>query len=92
MDGGVEQPGEYAKIFEEEYQDALNDIPLLHDEPYRNYLNGIKAEKTHNGYFSIDKKSNRLIDPTVSKKSTETDDVDACDLILKDKERLLSPG
>lgn len=89
-DDGIEQPGEYAKIFEEEYQDALNDIPLLHDEPYRNYLNGIKAEKTHNGYFSIDKKSNRLIDPTVGAKSTEADDVDAYDLILKDKERLLS--
>ncbi|MFZ3207761.1 MAG: DEAD/DEAH box helicase family protein [Geobacteraceae bacterium] len=89
-DGGVEQAGEYAKMFEEEYQDALNDIPLLHDEPYRKYLNGIKVEKTHNGYFSIDKKSNRLIDPTVGAKSTEADDVDAYDLILKDKERLLS--
>ena len=89
-DDGIEQPGEYARMFEEEYQDALNDIPLLHDEPYRNYLNEIKAEKTHNGYFSIDKKSNRLVDPAVGKKSTEADDVDAYDLILKDKERLLS--
>ena len=89
-DEGIEQPGEYAKMFEEEYQNALNDIPLLHDEPYRKYLNGIKAEKTHNGYFSIDKKSNRLVDPTVGAKSTEADDVDAYDLILKDKERLLS--
>ena len=89
-DGGVEQPGEYAKIFEEEYQNALNDLPLLHDAPYRDYLNGIKADKTHNGYFSIDKKSNRLVDPTVGARSTEADDVDAYDLILKDKERLLS--
>jgi type III restriction enzyme len=97
-DSGVEQPGEYARIFEEEYQDALNEIPLLHDEPYRNYLNGIKTEKTHNGYFSIDKKNNRLVDPeTKLVKDTETgqktatsDDADAYDLILKDKERLLS--
>jgi type III restriction enzyme len=89
-DDGVEQPGEYAKMFEEEYRDALNDIPLLHDEPYRKYLNGINAEKTHNGYFSIDKKSKRLVDPTVGARSTEADDVDAYDLILKDKERLLS--
>ena len=89
-DGGVEQPGEYAKIFEEEYQNALNDLPLLHNAPYRDYLNGIKADKTHNGYFSIDKKSNRLVDPTVGARSTEADDVDAYDLILKDKERLLS--
>lgn len=97
-DDGVEQPGEYAKMFEEEYLDAVNEIPLLHDEPYRNYLNGIKTEKTHNGYFSIDKKSKRLVDPQTKlvkdsmtgQKTAASDDVDAYDLILKDKERLLS--
>jgi type III restriction enzyme len=89
-DEGVEQPGEYARMFEEEYQDAKNDMLLLLEPPYRKYLNGIKTEKTHNGYFSIDKKSNRLVDPTVRSRSTEADDVDAYDLILKDKERLLS--
>jgi len=97
-DDGVEQPGEYAKMFEEEYVDAVNEIPLLLDEPYRKYLKGIKTEKTHNGYFSIDKKSKRLVDPetklvkdaeTGQKKAT-SDDADAYDLILKDKERLLS--
>lgn len=89
-DDGVEQAGEYAQIFEEEYQDALNEMPLLLDVPYRAYLDGIPVGKTHNGYFSIDKKSRRLVDPRVSARSTETDDVDAYDLILKDKERLLS--
>jgi type III restriction enzyme len=89
-DDGVEQPGEYARMFEEEYQDAKNDILLLLEPPYRKYLNGIKTGKTHNGYFSIDKKSNRLVDPTVRSRSTEADDVDAYNLILKDKERLLS--
>lgn len=89
-DEGVEQAGEYAQMFVEEYQTALNDIPLLHDEPYRAYLNGIKAAKTHDGYFSIDKKTRRLVDPELKGKSGETDDVDAYDLILKDKERLLS--
>jgi len=97
-DDGVEQPGEYATIFEEEYQYALNDIPLLHDEAYRKYLNGIKTEKTHNGYFSIDKKNNRLVDPEIKlvkdaetgQKQPSSDDADAYDLILKDKERLLS--
>ena len=87
---GGELPGEYAQMFEDEYKNALNDLPLLVDVPYRKYLDGIKVEKTHNGYFSIDKKSNRLVDPTVGARSTEADDVDAYDLILKDKERLLS--
>lgn len=89
-DEGVEQAGEYALIFEEEYKDAVNELPLLLDVPYRQYLENIKAERTHNGYFSIDKKSKRLVDPTVGAKSAEADDVDAYDLILKDKERLLS--
>jgi len=89
-DSGVEQAGEYAQVFEEEYHSALNDLPLLHDEPYRLYLKGIKTEKTHDGYFSIDKKTSRLVDPELKSKSTEADDVDAYDLILKDKERLLS--
>lgn len=97
-DDGVEQPGEYARMFEEEYELALNDLPLLHDEPYRAYLNGIQIGKTHNGYFSIDKKSNRLVDPETKlvkdaetgQKTATSDDADAYDLILKDKERLLS--
>jgi type III restriction enzyme len=63
---------------------------MLEDTPYNRYLKGIAAGKTHNGYFSIDKKTKRLVDPETGKKSTETDDVEAYDLILKDKERLLS--
>ncbi|MBU0525891.1 MAG: DEAD/DEAH box helicase family protein [Gammaproteobacteria bacterium] len=89
-DENGEQPGEYAQIFEKEYNDYLNEVMTLEDTPYNLYLKGIQAGNTHNGYFSIDKKSKRLVDPATSKKSTETDDVDAYDLILKDKERLLS--
>ena len=85
-----EEGGEYARIFEEEYKDALNKLRQFMHEGYRNYLDSIPAERTHNGYFSIDRKSKRMIDPVTRKKSTETDDVDAYDLILKDKERLLS--
>jgi len=51
---------------------------------------GIPVERTHSGYFSIDKRTKKLVDPEMGKKATETDDVDAYDLILKDKERLLS--
>lgn len=48
---------------------------------------------THSGYFSIDKKSKRLTDPKTAARGENaglSDDVDAYDLILKDKERLLS--
>lgn len=89
-DENGENPGEYAQIFEEEYNQYLNEVMTLEDTSYNQYLKKIPAAKTHNGYFSIDKKTKRLVDPETGKKSTETDDVDAYDLILKDKERLLS--
>jgi type III restriction enzyme len=85
-----ENLGEYAKSFEEEYTKQLNEMSALDNIAYTSYLKEIAVAKTHDGYFSIDKKSKRLIDPETSKKSTETDDVDAYDLILKNKERLLS--
>jgi type III restriction enzyme len=87
-----EEGGEYAKIFEEEYRDAANELKqdLFMHEGYKKHLDGILVDRTHNGYFAIDKKSKRMVDPVTGKKSTETDDVDAYDLILKDKERLLS--
>lgn len=87
-----EVAGEYARIFEEEYNAQLSEVPTLEDTPYNRYLRKIDATKTHNGYFSIDKKTNRLVDPTVRKRGEdvgEADDVDAYDLILRDKERLL---
>lgn len=89
-----EQPGEYATIFEEEYIRLRDEAATLFDRTaYAKYLNGIDPAKTHNGYFSIDKKSKRLVDPSVAARGEfagQTDDVDAYDLILKDKERLLS--
>jgi type III restriction enzyme len=85
-----ESVGEYAQMFEEEYNEQVNELGTLDDMAYSDYLRGIITDKTHNGYFSIDKKTKRLVDPNVGKKSSETDDVDAYDLILKDKERLLS--
>lgn len=86
----ADEKGEYARIFEEEYQKERDNHSDLFNSEYQSYLRDITVERTHNGYFSIDKKSNRLIDPAVGKKSTETEDVDAYDLILKDKEKLLS--
>ena len=94
-DENGEQPGEYAQAFEEEYRDQLNEILTLDGltpdaTPYNRYLKGIATSATHNGYFSIDKKSRRMVNPDTGARSTEADDVDAYDLILKDKERLLS--
>ena len=84
-----EQPGEYAQMFEEEYNLQLAEVMTLEDTPYNRYLKGIATARTHEGYFSIDKKSKRMVDPETGKKSTETDDVDAYDLILRKKEQLL---
>ena len=89
----ADEKGEYARVFEEEYNLYLNEILDLDETPYIKYLKGIAADKTHSGYFSIDKKTKRLADPTVAKRGENaglSDDVDAYDLILKDKERLLS--
>ena len=89
-DENGEQSGEYAQAFEEEYQNQLNEVLTLEDTPYNRYLKGIATTATHNGYFSIDKRSKRMVNPDTAARSTEADDVDAYDLILKDKERLLS--
>ncbi|MDX3805726.1 MAG: DEAD/DEAH box helicase family protein [Bosea sp. (in: a-proteobacteria)] len=89
----ADEKGEYARVFEEEYEllkaEYLAELAIENDS-YRKHLAGIDAAKTHNGYFSIDKKTSRLKDPTVGARSVDSDDVDAYDLILKDKERLLS--
>ena len=49
--------GEYAKMFEEEYQSIVDSLQReVGDEDYLNYLDGIDVHCTHQGYFSIDKK------------------------------------
>lgn len=82
--------GEYGKIFEEEYNLVVNEYISLFDSPYQKYLKNIDTKDTHKGYFSIDKKSGKYIDGKISKKENTSDDISAYDLILKNKERLLS--
>ncbi|AOR25054.1 type III restriction-modification system endonuclease [Clostridium taeniosporum] len=89
-ENGEEQNSEYAQIFEEEYTNILNEYITLLDTPYVKYLKNINVKNTHKGYFSIDKKTKRIVDSVVKGKSTESDDITAYDLILKNKERLLS--
>ncbi len=86
----VDNKGVYAQMFEEEYTAQLNEILDLDETPYIVYLKNINVAQTHNGYFSIDKKSKQAVDSETKGKTGEADDVDAYDLILKDKERLLS--
>ena len=84
-----DEKGEYARMFEEEYTKALNEKITLFETPYIRYLKGIDVKDTHKGYFSIDKKTGRMIDSKESK-GEGSDDISAYDLILKNKERLLS--
>lgn len=83
-----DEMGEYAKIFEEEYTKILNQYLTLFETPYIKYLKNISVKDTHKGYFSIDKKGH-FID-SKDNKETGSDDISAYDLILKNKERLLS--
>ena len=83
--------GEYAQMFEEEYQLALAEWQLkFGEDDYLKYIDGIKVSKTHAGYFSIDKKSKHFTESKIGdRKENTSDDADAYDLIMKDKERLL---
>ena len=85
----------YGKIFEEEYAAAVRERlsnPRMGDElpgSYSAYLSSFTADQVHKGYFSIDKKG-RAIDSKTKRGSEDSDDESAYDLILKNKERLLS--
>lgn len=89
---GNEVLGEYGKIFEQEYLSVLNDYITMFDTPYQKYLRSTCSDVSavHKGYFSIDKKTGRSIDSTLKRGSEFSDDISAYDLILKNKERLLS--
>ena len=68
-----DEKGEYARVFEREYaalkEEYLSELAIDNDE-YRAYLDGIDPAKTHDGYFSIDKKK-RMVDPSVKKTGEE---------------------
>ena len=87
---GNEVQGVFQQIFEEEYTRLLNENISLFDDAYQAYLRRFPVQEIHGGYFSIDKKSGHAIDSKTGRKSDLSDDISAYDLILKDKERLLS--
>lgn len=86
--GGETEKGLYAQLFEDEYTNIVGQLQLeFADDPaYIAYLKSFKAEEVHNGYFSRDKKGHFV--QLTEKKMQE--DVSAYDLIMRDKERLLS--
>lgn len=90
-ENGDEMLGEYGEMFEQEYASILNDNLTMFDTEYQKYLRNTCSEvtKVHRGYFSIDKKG-RSVDSSVKRGSDISDDISAYDLILKNKERLLS--
>ena len=91
-ENGDEVLGEYGKIFEEEYLSVLQEYRTLLDTPYQRYLADVCLDEhaVHRGYFSIDKKTGRSVNSELKRGSEFSDDISAYDLILKNKERLLS--
>jgi len=86
---GNEVQGPLWKMFEDEYNRYLNENLTLFEDDYQKYLHRFSAAQVHNGYFSIDKKGHS-IDSEVKRGKDISDDISAYDLILKNKERLLS--
>ena len=86
---GNEVQGPLWKMFEYEYNRYLNENLTLFEDDYQKYLRRFSASQVHNGYFSIDKKGHS-IDSEVKRGKDTSDDISAYDLILKNKERLLS--
>lgn len=82
--------GEYGKIFEQEYISVLNEQRHDLDADYMRYLDAVDVHEVHRGYFSIDKKTGRSVDSAVKRGTDMSDDISAYDLILKNKEQLLS--
>lgn len=90
-ENGDEVLGEYGQMFEQEYINVLNDYVTLLETPYQKYLKSTCSDvgAVHKGYFSIDKKGH-AVDSRLKRGSEFSDDISAYDLILKNKERLLS--
>jgi type III restriction enzyme len=97
-DEGNDIKGDFAIIFEEEYQKIIAENKQLSlgkedlsngiSENYATYLMRDIASNVHQGYFSIDKKG-KTINPTIKRGSDDSDDISAYDLIMKNKQRLL---
>ena len=86
-DEGNAVKGDYAQIFEKEYR------RLAKHPDYKTLFEGVNmdvaVEETHNGYFSIDKKGG-WTDTNDNNQTNRENAERAYNLIMKDKEKLLS--
>ncbi|MDE6230077.1 MAG: restriction endonuclease subunit R, partial [Muribaculaceae bacterium] len=88
-ENGEPVKGVFQTIFEEEYARLVNEEFHIWDEDYNEYLRRFAPYQTHRGYFSIDKKG-KMVDTKTKRGSDVSEDASDYDLILRDKERLLS--
>ena len=88
-DDGNTRKGPYAEIFEEEYKKAIRNPK--YSTLYKDVDLELTAEEVHNGYFSKDKKG-KFKDTRETKNGIRTnkDDETTFNLIMRDKEKLLS--
>ncbi|MDX9982200.1 MAG: DEAD/DEAH box helicase family protein, partial [Lentisphaeria bacterium] len=82
--------GDYARIFEEEYRRAAK-MPM-YDTLFQDVDLSHTAEEVHGGYFSIDRQkvAGRTVEVFRDTRGETAADNDTYNLIMKDKERLLS--
>lgn len=85
---GNQLNGEYAEVFEQEYEHIVSELKnnLDENDEYFKYLGQIDSFNTHAGYFSIDNKGNVR---NSSKSGNAKFDESAYNLIMKNKELLL---
>lgn len=88
-EGNVSSPGRFAEIFEQEYINVLNETIDMFSPEYTQYLQSLPVSAVHSGYFSQDKKGKMTDTKETSEKGRE-EALRAYDLIMKNKERLLS--
>ena len=85
---GNSAKGPYARIFEEEYQ------RLTQHPDYQTLFAEVDPsgapEDVHDGYFSVDKRSKRVVDTEEGNQAGREAAEQAYNLIMRDKEKLLS--
>lgn len=81
--------GKFAEIFEREYINVVNENIDIFAPEYMQYLQSHHVSTVHAGYFSQDKKG-KMTDTKESTEKGREEALRAYDLIMKNKERLLS--